>query len=130
VQTFSIGKVVCAEWPPRASGLKTDSARCRAWLPIRLKVVVRDHLGLEHEFKVERVWLLVALMCAHALFLAIALCWQGSTAATTSSRPSRRHCSLTAIQLHNRGARLWGARGLSAAKVTGTGIRDVGVDAA
>ncbi|MFB9129088.1 hypothetical protein ACFFYR_40320 [Paraburkholderia dipogonis] len=30
-------------------------------LDVRLKVVVRDPLGFEHEFEVERVWLLVII---------------------------------------------------------------------
>ncbi|WP_133061186.1 hypothetical protein [Paraburkholderia hospita] len=36
-------------------------------LDIRLKLVVRDQLGFEHEFEIERVWLLVIIdeiLCA------------------------------------------------------------------
>lgn len=35
-------------------------------LDVRLKVVVRDPLGFEHEFEMERIWLLVIIdVCTH-----------------------------------------------------------------
>ncbi len=47
-------------------------------LDLRLKVVVRDPLGFEHEFEIERVWLLVIIdVCMLGYHLVVAREYSG-----------------------------------------------------
>ena len=59
-------------------------------LDLRLKVVVRDPLGFEQEFEIERIWLLVITDVWSRAVVGYHVSVTASTAATTLSAPSRR----------------------------------------
>ena len=58
-------------------------------LDVRLKIVIKDPLGFEQKFEIERIWLLV-IMSARVPYSATTLFYHENIAATTSLRLSRR----------------------------------------
>ncbi len=59
---------------------------------LRLKVVVRDPLGFEHEFEIERVWLLVIIdVCTRAV-LGYHLVLAREYAKVTPQLPTSQRC--------------------------------------